>query len=376
MSQVSHSVRRSGFTLIELLVVIAIIAVLIALLLPAVQAAREAARRAQCVNNLKQMGLAVHNYHSVHNVVPWGSGPWGWSDWSTHVMLLPYIEQASLYNAINFNDGDDSEANGVNSAQPNCKYNWSFQTVKISTFLCPSDSDQVTYAPGGQAWNPNPGVLAHANYAGSSGSSPWSFWCVTGTFDGMFKFIGGTGIDLSGGTVRPNQPVGMVKASSFGFESVTDGLSNTGMFSEKVMGFSTNNNLRRDKFAVYSVGALGTPDNPPVATLPPGPFYNSCKTLNIRTAALANQQPNGFYWMTGYPNSTRYNHIMPPNSPSCSWNGNAGYGAITASSRHPGGVNVCMADGSVKFIKDTVNLIAWWAIGTKAGEEVVSSDSY
>src|SRR3954454_12849676 len=101
------SLRRSrnssrGFTLIELLVVIAIIAILIALLLPAVQAAREAARRAQCVNNLKQLGIALHNYHDVNSVLPWGAGPWGWHDWSAHVMMLPYMEQTSVFNALNF----------------------------------------------------------------------------------------------------------------------------------------------------------------------------------------------------------------------------------------------------------------------------------
>src|SRR6202050_4381457 len=96
--------NRRGFTLIELLVVIAIIAVLIALLLPAVQSAREAARRAQCVNNLKQFGLALHNYHSTINSLPWGDGPW-WTEWSAHTLLLPYMEQGPIYNAINFGNG-------------------------------------------------------------------------------------------------------------------------------------------------------------------------------------------------------------------------------------------------------------------------------
>src|SRR5262245_41796200 len=98
----SHQNRPSGFTLIELLVVIAIIAVLIALLLPAVQMAREAARRTQCRNNLKQLGLAMHNYHDTCQVLPWGHGPLNWNDWSAFVFMLPYLEQSPIYNAINF----------------------------------------------------------------------------------------------------------------------------------------------------------------------------------------------------------------------------------------------------------------------------------
>ena len=104
--------NRRGFTLIELLVVIAIIAVLIALLLPAVQAAREAARRSQCVNNLKQIGLAMHNYHSSINALPWDHGPGGWNEWSSLVMLLPYMEQQPLFNSINFANTGNSAATG------------------------------------------------------------------------------------------------------------------------------------------------------------------------------------------------------------------------------------------------------------------------
>ena len=168
---------RAAFTLIELLVVIAIIAVLIALLLPAVQAAREAARRAQCVNNLKQMGIALHNYHDVVNKLPWGAGPWGWNDWSTHVMLLPYIEQSSMYNALNFSNGfADNNTPNINT------------TViyrQIATILCPSDSDRLTSPQG------------HVNYVGNAGSAPNSFYGwnavsqgATGPFAGVFCFVG------------------------------------------------------------------------------------------------------------------------------------------------------------------------------------------
>src|SRR5262249_29972787 len=135
--------KRSALTLIELLVVIA---VLIARLVPAGQAAREAARRAQCVNNLKQLGIGCHNYHSAYDVLPWGSGPWGWNDISTHLLLLPYMEQTVAWNAFNFNDGDDTDSNGVNPAQENTPNNRTVQSIQITTFLCPSDSDRLTSA--------------------------------------------------------------------------------------------------------------------------------------------------------------------------------------------------------------------------------------
>src|SRR5262249_52430789 len=153
-------------------------------------------------------------------------------------------------------------------------------------------------------------------------------------------------------------------------------LSNTAAFSEKVMGFGTNNNQRRDRLSVFALAALGDPASPPAATIPPSQFYTLCKAINFQTTGLSSQAPNGYYYMAGYPSATRYNHVMPPNSPSCSGNGDAGYGAYAASSRHPGGVNICMVDGSVRFVKNSVNNNAWWAIGTRAGGEVVSADSF
>ncbi len=152
--------RSAGFTLIELLVVIAIIAVLIALLLPAVQAAREAARRMSCVNNLKQIGIAMHNYHDVTGQLPSGhltTGPTvggsGWDDWSAFTMMLPYMELGTLYNALNFTDL-------LEPAKYGNKYNSTVTFSKINTFLCPSDPVRGT--------NPD----GHTNYAGNAGSCP------------------------------------------------------------------------------------------------------------------------------------------------------------------------------------------------------------
>src|SRR4051812_24645694 len=160
-----------GFTLIELLVVIAIIAVLISLLLPAVQAAREAARRAPCVNNLKQNGIALHNYSGTLDSFPWGDGPDQWNQWSSLALMLSFLEQGTTYNAINFAYGLQDPAIGRNT------------TAERTTFgfaICPSDVDRMTNADG------------HLNYAGSAGTAPAAFydWDNSGAFDGIFTWAG------------------------------------------------------------------------------------------------------------------------------------------------------------------------------------------
>ncbi len=216
---------RAGFTLIELLVVIAIIAVLIALLLPAVQAAREAARRAQCVNNLKQLGIALHNYHDVTGVLPWGAGPWGWNDWSTHVMMLPYMEQTPLYNALNFTNGcADGNCGGVNTTGV---------YRQVATFLCPSDPDRLSTAQG------------HNNYMGNAGSAPNSFYGwnsqsngAYGGFAGVFCFVG---VACDSPPAPPCGGANGQQPFSIGFRDVTDGLSNTAAFSERIKGIAQGN---------------------------------------------------------------------------------------------------------------------------------------
>src|SRR6476469_5580293 len=156
------SEKRAGFTLIELLVVIAIIAVLIALLLPAVQAAREAARRAQCVNNLKQIGIAMHNYHDEIGSLPFGHGTYkfNWNDFSAFSQMLPQLEQATLFNAINF-------ACTIAPANPTNVQNSTAFYAKLNVFLCPSDIDRLTSPYG------------HVNYCASCGSTPNCFYANT-----------------------------------------------------------------------------------------------------------------------------------------------------------------------------------------------------
>jgi prepilin-type processing-associated H-X9-DG protein len=287
-------------------------------------------------------------------------------------MMLPYMEQATMYNAINFNDGDDSDNNGINAAQPGCPNNFTFQVMQIATLLCPSDTDRLTGTNGqtGRTWG-------HSNYCGNSGSSPYGFWCITGQFDGLFKWVGGT--IINGGQVRAGTPAGQGSPSAWGFATITDGLSNTAAFSEHLKGMGDNSNAPdplQPSAKIYTVNLTDTNVSGPAASaLPPTQYYNLCKAVNASSGSVSSQGPMGRYWFAGYPSSTRYNHVMPPNATICSYNGDAGYGAYPASSRHPGSVNVCMADGSVKSVKSTVNITTWWAVGTKAGGEVISSDA-
>lgn len=346
-------IRRRGFTLIELLVVIAIIAVLIALLLPAVQAAREAARRMQCVNNLKQIGIALHNYHSSHDSLPWGDGPDEWNQWSAAALMLPYLEQSAIHNAINF---------GYGLQDWNKPFNTTTHRTQINVLQCPSDVDRMTNAD------------AHSNYSGNAGTAPAAFydWDNTGAYDGLFNWSGNP---PKGGAYKKARTVS-------NFRDITDGLSNTAAFSEKVKGIGTFTTARvLEGMQPPSVYALIT--KPTGADLlNPQTVYNQCKALNPTSPATPQNQnnlyPNGYLWYNGCPSNSRYNHVMPPNTWSCAYGGRWGDmgGAVTATSRHPGVANVLFADGSVKAIKSSISPQTWWALGTRAGGEVISSDAY
>ncbi|AGA29180.1 DUF1559 domain-containing protein [Singulisphaera acidiphila] len=331
-----------GFTLIELLVVIAIIAVLIALLLPAVQAAREAARRSQCVNNLKQFGVALHNYESTVNSLPWGLGPGGWNDWGTHPQILGYLEQGALFNAINF--ANTGNATNVGAAQ-----NTTIFRTAINVFQCPSDQDRLTNAE------------THNSYYGNAGSTPDSLYKST-QFDGLFQYI--------------------TAQKVVSFRDITDGLSQTVAFSERVKGIGTLNKNQIDiqtnpSSSVWNVAATST-------TNTSQPYYAAClaftsvNAVSSLWAGLGAVSPDssGSLWFSGYWTFSRYNHVMPPNANSCGYGNYAGGGAFTASSRHSGGVNALFADGSVRFIKNSVSPQTWWALGSRSGGEVVSADSY
>ncbi len=337
--------RGRGFTLIELLVVIAIISVLIALLLPAVQSAREAARRVQCVNNLKQFGLAVHNYHDANDSFPPGQLLYmNWQDLSSHVPLLPYLEQLPLYNALNL--ADVYPINGMGPVLPAYPPNTTAARTQVAGFLCPSDLNRLTNPEG------------HTNYCGNSGSTPEAAEVISWA-NGPFVAATPNG-DYHGCRV-------------FRFANVRDGLSSTTCFSEKVLGIGNTNQYDpgTPSSADLQVGGPGDVSNTAA-------YYQMCRAATQNAVTLFDSQAAGMYWTFGYLSDTRYTHIMTPNTQSCEvggpWYGERG--AMTAGSRHPGMVNVLFCDGSVKGIKSSIDPPTWWALGTMAGGEVVSSDGY
>jgi prepilin-type N-terminal cleavage/methylation domain-containing protein len=348
---------RLGFTLIELLVVIAIIGVLIALLLPAVQQAREAARRIQCTNNLKQIGLGVANYESAVGSYPFGNGPW-WTEWSAHSLLLPYIEQQALYNSINF---ANNRPFGTAPFMHDGVVNSTAEYTKITSFLCPSDPSRLT-----EPWGPN-------NYMANSGSAPNTMYGGDGTGSD------GANSPLSGPFIYIGSDNGQ-RGTSVTVASVTDGTSQTASFSERVKGVG----MKGGRNAPFEL-SKPTPCLSTIAVIRGGQettpliWYQNClatpptpTTDGKDREVTQDADLSGSAWSGGLMPMTRYNHVMPPNTWSCR---GGVLGSYVASSRHPGIVNVLFLDGTVRAVKTTVNINTWWAIGSRAGGEVVSSDA-
>jgi prepilin-type N-terminal cleavage/methylation domain-containing protein/prepilin-type processing-associated H-X9-DG protein len=330
---VSHSDRR-GFTLIELLVVIAIIAILIGLLLPAVQKVREAAARTTCQNNIKQLGLAAHNFHSANNKFPdgaWASGiAYGNSDL---VRLLPYIEQDNIAKNYDYSQPWWGSANNVTVA-----------SNRIKTMMCPSDPNN-----GGQPGSGNP--MGLSNYHGNSG-----IWYDRSGKDGMFDDLLNTGRRL---------------------EAVSDGTSNTALYAEVANGTLTGGAAKHRISDCYE-----TTVSQPYSQLTFAQLQTARGELLAKDWQAANVPWGGDWRYKGYPYvegspwRAWYNHLLPPNKPCWVPQDAATWWSIVvpASSYHSGGANVCMADGSVRFVTDSINMDAWMAAGSRNGGEAINLD--
>jgi len=314
---------RRGFTLIELLVVISIIAVLIALLLPAVQSAREAGRRAQCTNNLKQIGLAMLNYESSNGTFSPGRKGCCWGTWL--VFVLPYLEAGGAYNAWNFVEGPTADFGFANNI---FRYsgvgNRTVTANRIGAYTCPTDS-------------PDSGttVLSY-NYAVNMGTTTNS---QAATLNGV-RFAGAPFSDMV-----KNSSTG-TNGGAYGFRDFTDGSSNIFMASEVIIGQDRGSSLDLRGYTHW-----GDASGFETYLGPNSPDFDRIYTKDYCQYPFANNPPCAESTST-LPNLT------------------------AARSRHPGGVNAVMCDGSVRFIKNSINLQTWRAISTTQGGEIVSSDAF
>jgi prepilin-type N-terminal cleavage/methylation domain-containing protein/prepilin-type processing-associated H-X9-DG protein len=372
-----------GFTLIELIVVIAVISVLVALLLPAVQAAREAARRAQCVGNLKEIGLGLHNYHAtVGTFAPGGcttgnletgvsSAPAAWGNWSAFAMMLPYLEQQPIANACNFSLVNQGYSNGAAAATNSTATS---QTVTI--FLCPS-SPRLR----GGIWTTYQGApYPNVNYFASVGSS----LCQYGGDPAGVPYQDG-----KGNSAAPNG-VFEVFGPVFGVRDICDGTSNTIAFGEWRTGDGDEGLLSVPQDVIRVNGNLPAGMSvSAVMSMPLGGAYlnewlQGCAGVASQTlGTLNNWSGLGQVWCQGLFGDTVGNILTAPNSnyPNCAifqygGDNDGSYGNFGLSSYHPGGANVGMADGSVRFLKATTNQVTIWQLGSRAQGEVISSDSY
>ncbi|MHC2067069.1 DUF1559 family PulG-like putative transporter [Bremerella sp. T1] len=324
--QFSSSQKR-GFTLVELLVVIAIIGVLIALLLPAVQQAREAARRSECSNNLKQFGLALHNFESTHQQIPGGE----YTDaqyFSPHAMLLDFMEQTAIADRIDLDIGVFSEPNlTLSYEQP-------------PGFACPSDPF------------PAEGIAqGSTSYHGN-----WGSWVHFNGWDGIF----GPQADGQGGS-------SVKKLPPLRFGKIVDGLSNTAAFAEVVIGAGDSGGAPT-QFDAFEVSMPSATD---FAGARDEFMQHDWEALSIPWSG--DWRYRGLPWMEGSVWRTGYNHILPPNRPAFV-PGDFNLIVSPASSYHPGGAMAVLCDGSVQFFPETIDGETWKAYGTRHGNDIVTTN--
>jgi prepilin-type N-terminal cleavage/methylation domain-containing protein len=332
-----------GFTLVELLVVIAIIGILVALLLPAVQAAREAGRRTHCMNNLKQIGLALENFHNSHKHYPFGKGPSYtgapvYARWSVHSQILSFLEEQSLAGAIDFDFPPETPGmGGVINFMPAFEnpggQNRQSSRTQVPTFLCPSDE------PANPIW---PGAN---NYCGNQGN----WLCDRGDEppapSDKLPDVLQDGILYFKSDVRAGQ--------------ITDGLSKTAVFSERIRGLGEPD-PKADMFVISDQPSLDA-------------TFQTCTNIDPMTATPLTSKW-GWSWVMGENCCTLYNHVSPPNTNMCGGTGFPGSMTnmamqVPPSSRHSGGAYVMMGDTSVQFITDDIGVFVWRAMGTRNGGE-------
>jgi prepilin-type N-terminal cleavage/methylation domain-containing protein/prepilin-type processing-associated H-X9-DG protein len=327
--------RGSGFTLVELLVVIAIVGVLVGLLLPAIQAARESGRRTSCANNLKQIGIAAHNFHSARNAFPVGSESKSWSAapsnfppsfyrWSSLAHLTPFLEESNAHDALDLT----VPMYGVN--QQITSENARGAALVIPLFLCPSDQVQ-TISPG----------FGPTNYAACAGTG----------------INGGSPIDTDG--------IFYVNSHTR-LSQIPDGTSHTALMSESALGAPDNSIIQSDYRVDYKF-------------IPGSPLTDArCSNAALWNVATG----RGFAWVSGEFRCATYNHYYLPNQavPDCLGVSlipgvmkYTPFGWRAARSLHPGGVNLLMADGSVQFVLDGVDPTIWQAWATRKGSESISN---
>jgi prepilin-type N-terminal cleavage/methylation domain-containing protein/prepilin-type processing-associated H-X9-DG protein len=366
MSLVAPTRERRGFTLIELLVVIAIIAVLIALLLPAVQAAREAARRAQCINNMKQLGLALFNYESANGCFPAGAmtymepnGADGCFNrtYSVFSPILPFMEKSAMYNAINFSLAAGGHSGPYGSSVDSGAVNRTAMITQVTSFICPSDGQQTPY-PLSISTN----GYAQTSYAACSGNNDIFRW-YNGCTPGTGPTDGASTIEIT-----PDGVLG--KDYFYKIADITDGTSNTIFMGEQSRFQNDTSTIFQSWSRMAWFGDASLPSGSRLTAM------GIC-TPNINAAASAAGAPqtnaDSTYYDKFYLNASVPYQLL---------------GEFGFRSRHPGGANFLFGDGSVKFLKQTIqnagpplpngtlSLGVYRKLATRAGGEVVSSDAF